>query len=73
MVTAITTFCTEPPVTAIRAIARRMAGMDMIPSMIRIVTPSTRRSEADSRPMAVPISEDSRAAEKPTPSEMRPP
>ena len=70
MVTATITLVTEPPATAISAIASRMAGIDITPSMMRITTASRARVEADSMPTAVPITDDSSATLKPTNSEI---
>jgi len=66
MVMAMMTLRTEPRVSAISAIASRIGGIDINPSMIRITTPSTERMKPDTSPMTRPISDARNATEKPT-------
>ena len=73
MVMAMITFCREARVSAISAMASRMVGMDMKPSMIRITTASTQRTKPAARPISTPMTVDSAATVKPTISETRAP
>ena len=73
MVMAMMTFCTEARVSAIMAMASRMGGMDMSPSMIRMTMPSAQRTKPETRPMVSPITEESAATAKPTSSDTRAP
>ncbi len=70
---AMMTFCTEARVSAISAIASRIGGIDISPSMIRMMTESRMRTNPETRPMKVPTAEATAATEKPTSSEMRAP
>ena len=67
------TFCTEPRVSAINAIASRMPGIAINPSMIRIRMVSRRRMKPARMPMKSPVTEERIATEKPTRSDMRVP
>ena len=73
MLTAMMTFCTDAPHSAISAIASRIAGIDISPSMIRMTTASTTRMNPETRPMNVPMAEAIAATENPTISETREP
>jgi hypothetical protein len=55
MVMARMTFCTEPRVRAISAMASRMGGMDIMPSMTRMMMLSAKRMKPEIRPMVRPI------------------
>ena len=63
----------EPRVSAIRAMASRIGGIDIQPSMMRMMMPSAQRMKPAKRPMASPASEASTATLKPTSSETRAP
>ena len=70
---AMITFCTEARVSAISAIASRIGGIDISPSITRMTTESSARMKPETRPMKLPTMEDSAATEKPTISETRAP
>ncbi len=70
---AMTTFATLPRVSAISAIASRIGGIDISPSMTRITSESSQRTKPDTRPIAMPTAEAQIATEKPTISETRVP
>jgi hypothetical protein len=55
------------------AIASKIGGMDIKPSMIRIIIESARRKVPDTRPIHSPITEASKATEKPIIKETRAP
>ena len=67
------TFCTEPPATAISAMASSTPGMAISPSMQRISTLSSRREEAAAMPMTVPMIPEITATAMPTISDTRAP
>ena len=73
MVIAMMTLPTLPRVSAISAMASRIGGIDISPSMTRMTMPSAHRTKPETRPMASPASEASSATEKPTASETRAP
>ena len=73
MVMAVITLPTLPRVSAMSAIARRMGGMDISPSITRMITLSAQRTKPDTRPMAVPAMVARIATPKPTSSETRAP
>ena len=73
MVMAMMTFCTEARVSAISAIASRIGGIDISPSITRMMTASSQRTKPEIRPMNVPMTEASSATEKPTISDTREP
>ena len=60
-------------VTAIRAIASRMPGIAIIPSITRITGPSARRTKPATMPSSTPKTVASTATVLPTISKMRPP
>ena len=66
MVMAMMTLPTLPRVSAMRAIASRIGGIDIRPSMIRMTTASAQRTKPETRPIASPIADDSTATAKPT-------
>ena len=53
--------------------ASRIGGIDIIPSMMRMMMPSAQRTKPETRPMARPASEASIATERPTVSDTRAP
>ena len=67
------TLPTLPRVNAISATASRIGGIDISPSMNRMMMPSAHRTKPETRPMARPASEASTATERPTVSETRVP
>ena len=73
MLMAMITFCTEARVSAISAIASRIGGIDIRPSITRITTASSTRTKPESRPISVPRTEAQNATENPTSSETRDP
>ena len=73
MVIARMTLPTLPRVSAISAIASRIGGIDISPSMKRITMPSAQRTKPETRPMASPTAEAKIATDKPTVSETRAP
>ncbi len=73
MVMAIMTFWTEPRVSAISAMASRIGGIDIMPSMTRMMIPSATRTKPENRPMVSPAIEARIATLKPTSSETRAP
>ena len=72
-VTAMITFCTDAPATATRAMARRIAGIDITPSTTRMISMSSARLIGAITPTAAPSAEDRIAAATPTPIDTRPP
>ena len=70
---AMITLPTLPRVSAISAMASRIGGIDIIPSITRMMTPSLQRTKPDTRPMMRPASDASSATEKPTVSDTRAP
>ena len=70
---AVITLPTLPRVSAISAIASRIGGIDISPSITLITTLSSQRMKPDNRPISMPAALDSAATEKPTSSEMRAP
>ncbi len=73
MVMARMTLPTEPRVSAISAMASRMEGIDMMPSITRMMMASALRMKPATRPMARPSTEARMATEKPTTSDTRAP
>ena len=73
MVIARMTLPTEPRVSAISAIASRIEGIDISPSMTRMMMLSAQRTMPETRPMVRPITEAQMATPKPTISETRVP
>ena len=74
MVMAMMTFCTLPRVSAISAIASRIGGIDIRPSITRMTMASSAADEAgDQADRQCPTSEASSATEKPTVSDTRAP
>ena len=73
MVMARMTLPTLPRVSAISAMASRIGGIDISPSITRITMPSARRTKPETRPMASPIAEAISATAKPTVSDTREP
>ena len=67
------TFCMLPRVSAIRATASRIGGIDIRPSITRMMRPSAQRIMPETSPIASPASEERIATEKPTVSETRAP
>ena len=55
MVMARMTLPTLPRVNAISAMASRIGGIDISPSMIRMTMPSAQRTKPETRPMASPV------------------
>ena len=70
---ATMTLPTLPRVSAIRAMASRIGGMDISPSMIRMISPSAQRTKPETRPIGEPTTLASVATAKPTISETRAP
>ena len=70
---AMMTFCTEARVSAISAIASRIGGIDISPSITRMMMASSLRMNPDTRPTKVPRIDANNATAKPTMSEMRAP
>src|SRR5271166_801554 len=73
MLMATMTFWTEARVSAISAMASRMGGIDISPSITRITTASRLRMRPATTPMNVPRTDAQIATEKPTISETRDP
>ena len=73
MLMAMMTFCTEARVSAISAIASRIGGIDISPSITRMMMESSMRLNPDTRPTKVPRIDANAATAKPTMSEMRAP
>ena len=73
MLMAMMTFCTEARVSAISAIASRIGGIDISPSITRMMMESSTRLNPDTRPTKVPRIDANTATAKPTMSEMRAP
>ena len=67
------TFCTDARVSAISAMASRIGGIDIRPSMTRMMMASSQRVKPATRPMNVPMIEATAATEKPTISDTREP
>ena len=67
------TLPTLPRVNAINAMASRIGGIDINPSMMRMTMPSAHRTKPETRPMARPASVASSATERPTVSDTRVP
>ena len=67
------TLPTLPRVSAISATASRIGGIDIRPSMTRMMMPSAQRTMPETRPMARPAIEARMATEKPTVSDTRAP
>ena len=70
---AMITFCTLPRVSAISAIASRIDGIDINPSITRITTESISRIYPAQTPISIPTTEDAAATANPTISETRAP
>ena len=70
---AAMTFGTLPRVSAMRATARRMGGIDIMPSMRRMMMLSAHLMKPETRPTTRPASEAMMATAKPTIRETRPP
>ena len=66
MVTAVMTLPMLPRVSAISAMASRIGGMLISPSITRMMLPSSQRTNPDTRPMKVPMAVASAATAKPT-------
>ena len=73
MVMAMMTLPTLPRVSAISAMASRIGGIDIRPSITRMTMPSAQRTKPETRPIASPASEARTATEKPTMSDTRAP
>ncbi len=74
MVIAMITLLTLPRVSAISAIASRIGGIDIMPSMMRMMMLSAQRMKPEMRPIdETRRCEASSATEKPTISETRAP
>ena len=73
MLMAMMTFCTEARVSAISAMASRIGGIDIRPSIMRMITASSPRTKPATRPMNVPRAEANKATAKPTSSDTRAP
>ena len=73
MVIATMTLPTLPRVSAISATASRIGGIDINPSITRMMTASAQRRKPEKMPMTSPASEARTATEKPTISETRAP
>ena len=71
IVIAMITFLTLDWMSEISAIASRIAGIAIRPSMIRMTTASSRRTKPVTRPIARPRTVASAATLKPTRSEIR--
>ena len=72
-VMATITFSRLALVSAIRAMASSTPGIDISPSMMRMMMPSSQRTKPVTRPMARPISVASTATDRPTVSDTRAP
>ncbi len=70
---ATMTFCTDPRVSAVSATASRIEGIDISPSMIRMITGSSQRTKPDTTPISTPPIDDRAATAKPTLSDTRAP
>ena len=73
MLMATITLPTEPRVNAISAMASRIGGMDISPSITRMMTVSNPRTKPETSPMKAPTAEAMTATEKPTINETRAP
>ena len=73
MAIAVTTLPTLPRVNAISAMASRMGGIDINPSITRITTVSSTRMKPDINPMVMPTADAMAATENPTMSDTRAP
>ena len=73
MVIAMMTLPTLPRVSAMRATASRIGGIDIRPSITRMTMPSAQRRNPETRPMASPTSDERSATENPTSSDTRAP
>ena len=62
-----------PRVSAISAIASRIGGIDISPSITRMMKPSAQRTMPETSPIARPAIEARIATEKPTVSDTRAP
>src|SRR5262249_3205339 len=69
MVMAVTTLLTLARVSAIRATASRIGGIDIMPSMMRMMLPSAQRTNPEISPTARPASEARIATDEPTGSD----
>ena len=73
MVIAIITVATLAPDSDTTAIASRMLGIAIRPSITRIMMASTQRKKPETRPITSPIAIEMTAAPTPTSNEIRPP
>ena len=73
MVMAIITVKMLAPDNDTTAMASRIAGIAITPSMIRIKTASSQRKKPENRPITSPPATEMMVAPKPIRSEMRPP
>ena len=73
MVMATSTVHRLAPESETTAIASRMLGIAISPSITRIITASTHRKKPDTRPITRPTAMLTTAAPSPISSEMRPP
>ena len=73
MVMARITLPTLPRVSAISAMASRIGGMDIMPSITRMMMLSATRMKPEISPMVSPASDARMATEKPTVSDTRVP
>ena len=62
-----------PRVSAIRVTASRIGGIDIIPSITRMISPSAHRTKPEHRPIASPMIDASKATENPTANDTRVP
>ena len=70
---AVITFPTLPRVNAISAIASRIGGIDISPSITRMISPSAQRTNPDTSPIAIPTALARNATANPTSSDTRAP
>ena len=73
IVTATITFTTELPSIAMKAMASRIDGIAISPSMIRMMMLSSSRENPATSPIAIPAAVASTATPKPTTSDTRAP
>ena len=73
MVMARMTLPTLPRVKAIKATASRIGGIDISPSINRMMSPSAHRTKPETRPIARPAKEANAATASPTVRDTRVP
>ena len=73
MVMEIITLRTDPRVSAISAMAKRIGGMDIMPSITRMMIASAPRTKPEINPIVMPMSAARVATENPTSKDTRVP